>query len=165
VNIEFPVRWLVYNFWLFRYIHCARKKLALTCALVVQFCLFSVSLIFTCVIILKQLLFSGSVNIGINLDFVLVYIDQYSLRLRRIIVKYSQVSFNGNASSLSCKGFGYLLRWCGELWIAVYYIRVLWEKYMIYCFGYLFFSHLIYSLKINFFMMDSFKALIYFFIS
>jgi hypothetical protein len=47
--------------------------------------LFSVSLIFTCVIILKQFS-SGSVNIGEYLPR--LRLGKYSLRLRRIIVNY-----------------------------------------------------------------------------
>ena len=47
------------------------------------------SLLFSSEIILKQLFASGSVNIVNNpLDFVSGIIRQYSLRLRRIIVKY-----------------------------------------------------------------------------
>ena len=43
-------------------------------------------------LILKQLFTSGSVNmLNIYLDFVSVNIQQYSLRLRRIIVKYKAI--------------------------------------------------------------------------
>ena len=52
--------------------------------------------IITNVIILKQLLFnSGSVNVGEkNLDFVSVFIHQYSPRRWRIIVKYCNSDCN-----------------------------------------------------------------------
>jgi hypothetical protein len=88
--MEFLVYWLVKNFIIVRYIHCAVNLQSVTSYKMLSF---SVSLIFTCVIILKQLSPLGSVNSDEYLPQLCLgkRIHQYSLRLRQTIVSYSYI--------------------------------------------------------------------------